>query len=66
MRNTLQNKKKCPTVNAVAIPSHDSTFAARSEPITPATKTIISITERRKPGLKGRVLMTPDEVAEFF
>jgi hypothetical protein len=51
MRNTLQNKKKWPTVNAIAIASPKSISVTKKVPIAPAINTIVSVIDRRKPGL---------------
>jgi hypothetical protein len=50
---TLQNKKKCPTVNKMAMPSAVSMRTAQSEPAAPSASTEPSSKEIRKPGRKG-------------
>src|SRR5689334_5065576 len=52
-RKTLQNKKKCPTTNAITKPFHQSRCQAQTEPTAPNNNSTASNAERRKPGLKS-------------
>src|SRR5688572_15746869 len=50
MRRTVQNRKKCKTTNAMAIPNHRSAVIAYADATPPTIRTTTSSADRRNPG----------------